>query len=85
MSSTARNLEAIHRAIVRHNGNCGSPLVEIRLNPFEVERLDFEDFQGIPIKADDDLPTGRFKLVCSGQHEDDAPADAVIERREVAA
>lgn len=85
MNSTAKNLEAIHKAIVQHNGNCGSPLIEIRMNPFEMERLDFEDFQGIPIKADDDLPTGRFKLVCSGQHGDDAPADAVAERREVAA
>lgn len=85
MSSAAKNLEAIHRAIVQHNGNCGSPLVAIYMNPFEVERLDFEDFQGIPIKADDDMPTGRFRLVCSGQHGDDSPADAVAERREVAA
>lgn len=85
MSSTAKNLEAIHKAIVQHNGNCRSPLVAIRMNPFEVERLDFEDFQGIPIKADDDMPTGRFELVCSGQHGDDAPTDAVAEKRQVAA
>lgn len=46
---------------------------------------DYKELRGIPIKADDDLPTGRFKLICSGQHGDDAPVDAVAERREVAA
>lgn len=54
------------------------------MNPFEVERLDFEEFQGIPIRADDELPTGRFRLVCSGQMVDKHPvadrgaAEAVI-------
>lgn len=85
MSSTAKNLEAIQRAIVQHDGNCGAPLVEIRLNPFEVDRLGWEEFQGIPIKGDDGIPTGRFSLVCEGEHGKDAPADAVAEEREVTA
>lgn len=73
MSAEAKNLEAIQRAIVQHNGNCGAPITAILLNPFEVERLDWEEFRGIPIKADDDLPTGRFRLVCEGNH-GEAPA-----------
>jgi hypothetical protein len=85
MSGAAKNLEAIQRAMVRHNGNCDSPLVEIRMNPFEMERLDWPEFCGIPIVGDDDIPTGRFRLVCSGQHGDDAPAAAVAEKREVLA
>ncbi len=85
MTSTAKNLEAIHRAIVQHNGNCGSPLLAIYMNPFEVERLDFDEFQGIPIKGDDDMPTGRFRLACSGQHDESDPVDAVAEKREVLA
>jgi hypothetical protein len=66
--AAAMNLEAIQKAVVRHNGNCSSPLVEIRMNPFEVERLGWDDFRGIPIVGDEDLPTGRFTLVCSGEH-----------------
>ncbi len=73
MSSEAKNLEAIQRAITQHGGNCGAPILEIRLNPYEVERLDWDSFRGISIKADDDLPTGRFRLVCEGQH-GEAPA-----------
>jgi hypothetical protein len=79
MSATAKNLEAIQAAIVRHNGNCGEPINEIRLNPFEVERLGWEDFRGVPIVADDKLGTGRFRLVCAGEH-DNAPAPTVHER-----
>ncbi len=68
MSAEAKNLQAIQRAIVKHNGNCGSPILEIRMNPFEVERLDWQEFRGIPIKADDGIGTGRFRLVCEGNH-----------------
>lgn len=63
-SSTAKNLEAIQKAIDQHDANCPGALVEIRLNPFEVERLDFDTFKGIPIVADDQIGTGRFRLVC---------------------
>jgi hypothetical protein len=73
VSSEAKNLKVIQAAIVQHNGNCGSPVLAILLNPFEVERLDWENFQGIPIKADDSIGTGRFRLVCEGQH-GEAPA-----------
>lgn len=34
------------------------------MNPFEVERLDFDTFNGIPIVGDGDIGTGRFRLVC---------------------
>lgn len=60
MSATAKNLEAIQAAIIQHNGNCGEPITEILLNPFEVERLGFDNFRGIPINGDDSLGTGRF-------------------------
>jgi hypothetical protein len=63
-SSTAKNLEAISKAIDQHNEGCPGKLVEIRMNPFEVERLDWDEFQGIPIVADDKIGTGRFQLVC---------------------
>ena len=70
VSATAKNLEALWLAVVRHNGNCGSPLLEIRMSPFEVERLGWEEFRGIPIVADDQIGTGRFRLVCEGDHKE---------------
>lgn len=79
MGAAAKNLEAIQKAIVRHNGNCGEPITEIRLNPFEVERLGWNDFRGVLIVADDKIGTGRFHLVCAGQH-GDSPAPTVTER-----
>ncbi len=64
MSSTAKNLGAIQKAIDQHDRNCPGALVEIKMNPFEVERLDFDTFNGIPIVGDGEIGTGRFRLVC---------------------
>lgn len=79
MNATAKNLGAIQKAMVRHNGNCQEPLTEIRMNPFEVERLGWDEFRGVPIVADKGVGTGRFRLVCAGQH-GDAPAPGVGQR-----
>lgn len=82
-SPTAKNLEAISRALDQHKANCGLPVLEIRLNPFEVDRLGFDDFLGIPITEDPGIGTGRFSLVCEGDH---APAEsAEIEHVEAVA
>ena len=35
------------------------------MNPFEIERLGWEDIRGLPIVPDADLGTGRFRIVCS--------------------
>ena len=64
-SAQARNLEAISRAIDQHNANCPFPASEVRMNPFEVERLGWEEIRGLPIVADPALGTGRFRIVCS--------------------
>lgn len=64
MSAEAKNLEAITKAIIQHNGNCEFPVIEIRMNPFEVERLGWTEIRGIPIKPDDTQGTGSFRLVC---------------------
>ena len=70
MTAAAKNLKAISEAIDQHNGSCDYPLVEVRLCPFEVERLGWDKIRGVPIVADERLGTGRFRLVCSrGDHE----------------
>lgn len=68
MSAQSKNLQALSRAIVRHDGNCGARIYEIAMAPFEQERLGWDEFQGIPIVADAKLPTGRFELRCEAEH-----------------
>jgi hypothetical protein len=64
-SAEAKNLEAISRAIDQHNANCPFPASEVRMNPFEVERLGWEEIRGLPVIPDPELGTGRFRIVCS--------------------
>lgn len=35
------------------------------MNPFEVERLGWEEIRGLPIVPDPEIGTGRFRIVCS--------------------
>jgi hypothetical protein len=65
MSAEATNLEAISKAIDSHNASCPWPAAEVRLNPFEAERLGWEEIRGLPVVADPALGTGRFRIVCS--------------------
>ncbi len=65
MGPEAKNLEAISKAIDQHNSGCPFPAAEVRMNPFEVERLGWEEIRGLPIVPDPELGTGRFRIVCS--------------------
>ena len=78
-SAEAKNLEAISRAIDQHNSSCPYPAAEVRMNPFEVERLGWEEVRGIPIVGDPEIGTGRFRIVCSreGSEEDVEELEAV--------
>jgi hypothetical protein len=64
-SAGAKNLEAISKAIDQHNSSCPFPASEVRMNPFEVERLGWEEIRGLPIVPDPEIGTGRFRIVCS--------------------
>jgi hypothetical protein len=64
-SAEVKNLEAISQAIDQHNRSCPFPAAEVRMNPFEVERLGWEEIRGLPIVADPEIGTGRFRIVCS--------------------
>ena len=60
-----RNLEAISKAIDQHNASCPYPAAEVRMNPFEIERLGWDEIRGLPIVGDPDIGTGRLRIVCS--------------------
>jgi hypothetical protein len=65
VSAEAKNLEAISKAIDQHNSSCEWPASEVRMNPFEIERLGWEQIRGLPIVGDAQLGTGRFRIICS--------------------
>jgi hypothetical protein len=69
MGAEAKNLEAISKAIDQHNQNCPFPASEVRMNPFEIERLGWDTIRGLPLIPDPQLSTGRFRIVCSGEGE----------------
>jgi hypothetical protein len=68
-AAEAKNLEAISKAIDQHNASCPFPAAEVRMNPFEVERLGWEEIRGLPVVPDPAIGTGRFRIVCSRETE----------------
>lgn len=85
-NSESKNLEAITKAIDQHNARCEFPATAVFMNPFEVERLDWESVNGVPIRSDPNIQTGRFRIVCSGQTDSDESetVEAVAQDRELA-
>jgi hypothetical protein len=75
-SSEAKNLAAISKAIDHHNASCEWPAVAVELNPFEVERLGWDVIRGLPIRANPELGSGRFRVVCA-REEEDQPGEVV--------
>ncbi len=69
MEAEAKNLEAISKAIDLHNSGCPWPASEVRMNPYEVERLGWEEIRGLPLVGDPAIGTGRFRIVCSREDE----------------
>jgi hypothetical protein len=78
VSAEAKNLEAISKAIDHHNTSCEFPAAEVRMNPFELERLGWEEVRGLPLVGDPEIGTGRFRIVCSrdsgGEHVEEVEA-----------
>jgi len=76
-SSEAKNLEAISKAIEQHERACEYPTLAVLMNPFEVERLGWEEIRGVPIRADDKVGTGRFEILCAGDGEEPGLEESV--------
>jgi len=82
-SPEAKNLEAISKAIDQHNRNCPFPAAEVRMNPFEVERLGWDQIRGLPVVPDAEIGTGRFRIVCSRELDGEGLEETEAEGREV--
>ena len=79
----AKNLQAISKAIDHHNATCEYPAVAVEMNPFEVERLGWDEIRGLPIRPNPDLGTGSFRVVCGGEEgEPGEVVEAVAEQAE---
>jgi hypothetical protein len=81
LSASAKNMKAIYDAIEQHNATCGYPAHTILLNPFEIERLGWEEgdtIKGCTVKADPSLGTGAFYILC------DKPKGNEVEEETVA-
>ena len=83
MGTEAKNLEAISRAIDQHNASCPFPAVAVLMNPFEVERLGWDEIRGLPIRPDPNVGTGSFRILCGGdelEEEEQETVEAVSEQ-----
>jgi hypothetical protein len=81
MTSEAKNLAAISKAIDQHNASCEFPAVAVCMNPYEVERLGWDTIRGLPIRPDPAIGTGRFRIVCAGDEaEPEETVEAVAEQ-----
>jgi hypothetical protein len=47
------------------------------MNPYEVERLGWEEIRGIPVRPDEKIGTGRFEILCAGDGEDSELEESV--------
>lgn len=79
-SKIAKNLARFRQSIYRHDEiNRTHNAWGIGLNPFDMERLGFDEgetiWPGITIHADS-KGTGNFRVLCDGQHDDDKAAEA---------
>jgi hypothetical protein len=84
VSAQAKNFEAIAKAKADHNRHCPFPPHTVRMNPFEIERMGWEEgdtIAGLVLEADGKLGTGAFRLVCDGMEppELEIPEESVIE------
>ena len=80
-SAEAQNLEAISKAIDHHNATCEFPAVAIEMNPFEIERLGWDEIRGLPLRGEPSLGTGSFRVVCAREEgEPGLEVEAVAEQ-----
>lgn len=82
MTAEGKNFEAITKAKADHNAKCPFPPHTVRMNPFEIERMQWEEgdvIAGLVLEGDAKVGTGAFRLICDGME----PPELEIEEVEV--
>lgn len=82
MGAEAKNFEAISKAKADHNARCPFPPHTVRMHPFEIERMGWEEgdtIAGLVLESDPKLGTGAFRLVCDGME----PPELELEQTDV--
>lgn len=81
MSAAGKNLERIHDAVCAHDSSCNWPATAVLLNPFEHERLGWDEIsvggRKVPIEADSRVGTGRLIVTCAGDGYEAEVSEAV--------
>jgi hypothetical protein len=81
-SAEAKNFEAIAKAKEAHNRGCPFPPHTVKMNPFEIERMGWEEgdtIAGLVLEGDGAIGTGAFRLICDGME----PPELEIEEESV--
>ena len=75
----SKNLAAIRAALDQHNATCPVPANAILLNPVDHGLIGWDELWGLPVIADDRVPTKRVRIQCDGSAFgiEDEVADAV--------
>ena len=62
----SKNLGAIRAALDQHNDSCPVAANAILLNPVDHELIGWDELWGLPVLADDRVPTRRVRIQCDG-------------------
>lgn len=75
----SKNLGAIRAALDQHNATCPVPATAILLNPVDHGLIGWDELWGLPVIADDRVPTKRVRIQCDGSAFgiEDEVADAI--------
>ena len=82
MRAQASNFEAIAKAKSDHNRLCPFPPHSVRMNPFEIERMGWEEgdlIAGLVLEGDPAVGTGAFRLVCDGMEPPELDEEREVE------
>ena len=81
----SKNLGAIRAALDQHNDSCPVAANAILLNPVDHELIGWDELWGLPVLADERVPTKRVRIQCDGSAYgiEDEVADAVAREEPV--
>jgi hypothetical protein len=62
----SKNLAAIRAALDQHNATCPVAANAILLNPVDHALIGWDELWGLPVLADERVPTKRVRIQCDG-------------------